>query len=323
MPRKTASRAKRQKRARSGGVKTWLLRHAQMAVSSLGRLSRRPVATMMTALVIGIALALPAGLHLLMERFAGLSGSWEGSASISLFLDQSITDEDAEQVWQQISQRADVADARLIDRAAALEEFQRLSGFGDAIALLDENPLPAVVLIRPAAQVSGTEAVAALAEALAGFREIERAQVDLRWVERLGAIIETIDRAVLILGGLLCAAVLLVVGNTIRLEIQNRHHEIEIVKLVGGTNAFIRRPFLYEGLWYGLFGSALALALVVTALHLLDGPVQRLAGLYASDVALGLPKPGLLLALLATGPLLGLAGSWLAVGQHIADVEPE
>lgn len=302
---------------------TWLLRHAQMSLSSLGRLSRSPVSTLMTAAVIGIALALPSGLHLLVGNVRALSGSWDGTASISLFLTEAVSDEQAEAVRRQVALRADVSDTRLIGRAQALEEFRRLSGFGEAIELLDRNPLPAVVIVRPAATVQGADAVGRLASELQAYREIELAQVDLQWVERLGAITRTIERGVLILAGLLSGAVLLIVGNTIRLEIQNRHGEIEIVKLVGGTNAFIRRPFLYEGIWYGLLGAAVALALVLSSLSLLDGPVQRLAGLYESDFSLALIDPLSLLGVLFGGPLLGLGGAWLAVGRHLADIEPE
>ena len=315
------SRAAKFKRNRN--PVTWLLRHAQMSLSSLGRLSRRPVSTAMTAAVIGIALALPSGLHLLVDNVHQLSSSWDGNASISLFLSDQVNDEQAETVRQQVQTRADIAESRLITRGQALDEFRRLSGFGQAIELLDHNPLPPVVLVRPAETVQGADAVGRLAEQLQSYREIEFAQVDLQWVERLTAITGTIERAVVILAVLLAGAVLLIVGNTIRLEIQNRHSEIEIVKLVGGTDAFIRRPFLYEGLWYGLLGALIALLLVIVSLLLLDGPVQRLAGLYESDFSLAVLDPLSLFGIVLGGPLLGLVGAWFAVGRHLAEIEPE
>ncbi|MDJ0739404.1 MAG: permease-like cell division protein FtsX [Gammaproteobacteria bacterium] len=317
------------RRARQPGFRrnrnpvTWLLRHAQMSLASLGRLSRSPVSTLMTAAVIGIALALPSGLHLLVDNVRQLSSSWDGSASISLFLADAVSDEQAATVREQVARRPDVAEAQLISRSAALDEFRRLSGFGQAIELLDHNPLPAVVLVRPAPTVQDADAVGRMAAELQNYREIELAQVDLQWVERLGAITGAIERAVLILAVLLAGAVLLIVGNTVRLEIQNRHSEIEIVKLVGGTDAFIRRPFLYEGLWYGLLGAAIALTLVLTALYLLDGPVERLAGLYQSTFSLDVLDPISLFGMLIGGPALGLAGAWLAVGRHLAQVQPE
>jgi cell division transport system permease protein len=302
---------------------TWLLRHAQMSLSSLGRLSRNPFSTLMTAAVIGISLALPSGLHLLVDNVRQLSSSWDGSTSISLFLADDVSDDQAETVRRQVAQRPDVAETRLINRADALDEFRRLSGFGQAVELLDHNPLPAVVLIKPVDSVLGADAVGRMADELQGYREIELAQVDLQWVERLGAITGTIERAVLILAVLLAGAVLLIVGNTVRLEIQSRHSEIEIVKLVGGTDAFIRRPFLYEGLWYGLLGALIALTLVLSALFLLDGPVQRLAGLYESSFSLNVLDPLSLFGVILGGPALGLAGAWLAVGRHLAQIQPE
>ena len=302
---------------------TWLLRHAQNAISGLGRLSRNPLSTTLTAAVIGIAIALPSGLHLLIDNVRTLSGSWEGASSISLFLDQSLNDAEAEQVRHSISLRNEVAQATLITKSQALQEFRDLSGFGAALDLLDRNPLPAVVLVVPTASASSAEATEQLAGQLEAYREIELAQVDLQWVRRLDAMTRTLERGVIILAALLSAAVLLIVGNTIRLEIQNRHSEIEIVKLVGGTDAFIRRPFLYEGLWYGLIGAVFAITLVLLALYLMQGPVERLAGLYQSDFDLTLLTSGTFLGILFGSPLLGLGGAWLAVGRHLKRIVPE
>ena len=318
-----ARAAKPPKFQRKRNPATWALRHAQMSLSSLGRLSRSPIGTLMTAAVIGIALAMPSGLHLLVDNVRQLSSSWDGSASISLFLNEDVSDEQAEAVRRQVALRPDVAETRLIDRAQALEEFRGLSGFGQAIELLDQNPLPAVVVVRPREHVQGAEAVSRMAAELQAYREIELAQVDLQWVERLSAITGTIERGVVILAVLLSGAVLLIVGNTVRLEIQSRHSEIEIVKLVGGTDAFIRRPFLYEGIWYGLLGAGIALSLVLGSLYLLDSPVKHLAGLYESQFSLAVIDPLSLFGMVFGGPLLGLAGAWLAVSRHLADIQPE
>ncbi len=302
---------------------TWLLRHAQMSLSSLGRLTRNPIGTLMTAAVLGIAIALPSGLHLLIGNINELSGSWEGSSSISLFLNHQVSAEQARKVHQVISQRHEVAEARLIDREQAMDEFRRQSGFGNALDLLDNNPLPAVVLVKPAMKFSSAEATERLARTLQDFKEIDLAQADLQWVRRLDAITQTVQRGILVLGILLSAAVLLIIGNTIRLEIQNRHQEIEITKLVGGTNAFIRRPFLYEGIWYGLLGAVIALLLILVSLWLLQGPVERLAGLYQSSFDLSILTSGTFLAVLIGSPLLGLGGAWLAVGKHLNAIQPE
>lgn len=317
------SKGKAPKFRRNRNPLTWLLRHAQMSLSSLGRLSRNPLSTLMTAAVIGIAIALPSGLHLMIDNVRNLAGGWEGASSISLFLEQSLDDSQAEQIRHTVSLRPEVAEARLITKDQAMDEFRALSGFGSALDLLDRNPLPAVVLVRPSAVASSAEATGRLARELEAYREIEMAQVDLQWVRRLDAITHTLERGVGVLAALLAAAVLLIVGNTIRLEIQNRHSEIEIVKLVGGTDAFIRRPFLYEGIWYGLIGAVIAIILVLLALFLMQGPVERLVGLYQTRFDLTLLTSGTFLAILFGSPLLGLAGAWLAVGRHLKRIIPE
>ncbi len=321
------SRARRRGRGpgfrRNRNPLTWLLRHAQMSLSALGRLAGSPLSTAMTAAVIGIAIALPSGLYLLIDNVRQLTGNWDGGSSISLFLQQSLDEKQARAVRDLIAQRRDVAEARLITRKQALEEFRRRSGFGEALDLLDHNPLPAVVLVRPTRVNSSARATERLAETLKQYREIDLVRVDLQWVRRLEAITHTLERGVMILAGLLSAAVLLIVGNTIRLEIQGRHHEIEVIKLVGGTDAFIRRPFLYEGVWYGLLGALIAIGLVIGGLGLMQGPVQRLAGLYQSAFSLDILTSGTFLAVLAGGPMLGLGGAWLAVGRHLARIQPE
>jgi cell division transport system permease protein len=301
----------------------WLAWHAQNALASLGRLARQPLATLMTTAVIGIAIALPSGLYLLVDNVRELTGNWDGSSSISLFLADDIDDHMAAVVRDTLARRSDVGEARLITRAQALEEFRRRTDFGEALDLLDRNPLPAVILIRPAVFASSAADTERLAKELEQYREIALVRVDLQWVRRLEAITHALERGILVLAGLLSTAVLLIVGNTVRLEIQNRHHEIEVLKLVGGTDAFIRRPFLYEGLWYGLLGALIALLLVTLGLGLMQGPVQRLAGLYTSDFQLDLLTSGTFLSVLAGGPLLGLIGAWLAVGRHLARIQPE
>ncbi|RMG36604.1 MAG: cell division protein FtsX [Gammaproteobacteria bacterium] len=301
----------------------WLLHHAQNAVAALGRLVRHPLATLMTASVIGIALALPSGLYLLIDNVRTLTGNWDGGSSISLFLAQDLDDREAEYVRKTIAARPDVAEARLITREEALTEFRQRSGFAEALDLLDHNPLPAVVVVRPSASATSAAATERLAQALQGYREIDQVRVDLQWVRRLEAITHTLERGVYLLAGLLSAAVLLIVGNTIRLEIQNRQGEIEVVKLVGGTDAFIRRPFLYEGFWYGLLGALIALLLVTGGLALMQAPVRRLAGLYQSAFRLDLLTAEAVAAVLVGGPLLGLAGAWLAVARHLSRIQPE
>ncbi|WJW75743.1 permease-like cell division protein FtsX [Thiohalobacter sp. IOR34] len=300
----------------------YLRLHAQTLLASLGRLYRTPLSSLMTAAVIGIALALPTGLLSLLDNLQRLGSGWDGGASISLFLKAEISDAGADALARRLAAWPQIAAVDSLHRADALAEFRRLSGFGEALDSLGENPLPAVLVIRPAPAHSGATAAAALVEQLRGLAETDLVQLDLQWVKRFQALMEIGRRGILVVGGLLGLAVLLIVGNTIRLDIQNRREEIEVCKLIGGTDAFIRRPFLYSGLWYGLIGGLLAWLLVQFAFGLLGGPVQRLAGLYQSDFLLQPPGIAGSLALLLGGSLLGWLGAWLAVGRHLQAIEP-
>lgn len=300
----------------------WLMRHLQVALASLGRLIRTPLSSLMTTLVIGIALALPAGLYLLLGNVQTLSGNWDGAASISLFLKQETSDKQARQLASRLQNDPAINQVKLISRTEALEEFRQLSGFAGVLDSLDENPLPSLLIVEPTAQHAEPVPAEALLARLRQNSEVEFAQLDLQWVRRFHAITRIAQRGVIILASLLGLSVLLIVGNTIRLEIQNRHAEIEITKLIGGTNAFIRRPFLYNGAWYGLFGGISAWLMVTVSLLLLDNPIEQLAGLYQSGFQLSGIGFSTLLMLLGGSTLLGLAGSWIAVGRHLNEIEP-
>lgn len=300
----------------------WVLRHLQVLFSSLGRLTNNPLSTLMTSAVIGIALALPTGLYLLLGNVQSLSGSWEGAASISLFMEQQTDDVSAAKTAAKLRLDPTIKGVEVITKGQALKEFRQLSGFSGALDALNENPLPAVLIVEPEAGHTAPEAAERLIQRLQGIQGVAFAQLDLQWVRRFHAITEIAQRGVMVLATLLGLAVLLIVGNTIRLEIQNRHAEIEITKLIGGTDAFIRRPFLYNGIWYGLFGGIIAWLMVTLSITLLDNPVARLAGLYQSGFDLSGMGFTTLLQLLLGSTLLGLAGSWIAVGRHLSEIEP-
>lgn len=300
----------------------WLQRHAQVAISSLGRLVGNRLSSLMTCAVIGIALALPVGLHVMLSNLTSISDGWDGGASISLFLKQNISDSQTQSLAEKLRQHARIEQLEVVTRAAALEEFQRLSGYADALQALDANPLPNLLIIQPKPQYTTAETAELLAQELRLLPEAEIVQLDLQWVRRLQAITIIAQRGVVVLAGLLSMAVLLIVGNTIRLEIQNRKTEIEITKLIGATNAFIRRPFLYTGFWYGLFGGVIAWLLVALSTSLLSNPIAKLAQLYQSSFSLSFLDPATVMALLGGSALLGLTGSWLAVGRHLSAIEP-
>ncbi len=303
-------------------LQSYFIRHIQVFFYSLGQLSRTPISTLMTCMVIGIALALPTGLHTLLKSAQQLSGGWESTAQISVFLKKKVTASQAKKLKQDIQRWSDVLSVHYISREQALKEFQQLSGFGNALKALNSNPLPSVLIIKPRLSKTNEQATQKLLNKLINLKQTDKAQLDMQWVRRLYAIMNIVERGVLILGLLLALAVLLVVGNTIRLAIQNRRKEIVVMKLIGGTDAFIRRPFLYTGFWYGLFGGIIAWLLVSFTLLSISGPVEKLTTLYQNQFELSGMSLLTTVTLLGLSILLGLFGSWFAVGRHLREIEP-
>ncbi|UHQ53888.1 permease-like cell division protein FtsX [Microbulbifer sp. YPW16] len=300
-------------------LRGWAGHHREMAAEALRRFFAAPMASFMTALVIAIALALPASLQLGMVNFQRAVAGWDGQPQISVFLNKSARESAITSYVEDLRQDPRVAAVTYISPEQALEEFQQSSGLGDALAGLGSNPLPAVLLVRPAGATGELEA---LAESLRESALSDAVVLDMAWVERLSRLTELGQRLSLGLGLLLALGVILVVVNTIRLHIESRREEILVVKLVGGTNAFVRRPFLYSGLCYGLFGGLLAWLLVTLGVALLSGPVAGLASSYGSGYRLDGPGLAYLLALAGGAALLGLAGAWVAVARHVRAIEP-
>jgi len=305
----------------SGPFRIWLLGHASTCVGALARLMRQPFANFMTILVIGVTLALPAAMHLIVKNAASVSGHWEHALDFSVYLKTEVSLVDAERLTDIIRQRADVERVTLIPADLALEQFKAQSGFGASLDYLSVNPLPHTLVVRPG-NANTEQTVMLLNEELGNLPEADFVQVDTEWVQRFLAMIEILRRAVAIGSALLGAAIVVIIGNTIRLDIQNRREEIEVTKLIGASNAFVRRPFLYSGLWYGLGGGLLALALIAYGLYALRDPVARLSGLYDSSFTVLSLDLGESLLIVGTGVLLGLVGSWVAAARHMRRIEP-
>ena len=299
----------------------WLRHHRLSAADSLHRVLTNKLSTLMTFMVIGIALALPVGLNVALDNARELSAGWESPSQISLFLEEQLSAAEGQELAAALEQRDDVATVEFVSRQDALAEFSALSGFADVLSSLEDNPLPDLLLVSPASGLA-EDAVVTLKGELADREGVAEAVLDMDWLQRLNSIMELSQRLVLALGVLLVFGVVLILGNTIKLAIESRREEIVIVKLVGGSNPFVRRPFLYTGLWYGFGGGLVAALLVSASLWYLGKPVARLAALYSSDFSLdGLGVMGGL-NLLVLGGLLGLAGAWLAVTRHLAEIEP-
>ena len=300
-------------------ITRYLTLHVENLTGAVARVVDRPLGSVMTVLVIAIALVVPAGLRVMVDNARALSGTWEGAADFTVYLEMAVDDPAAEALTQQVGQRNDVERAELLSRSDALAEFRAYSGFGGALDLLDENPLPHALIVRPAGTGADLDRLVAELDAL---EETALVQLDTEWLERLRAILDLARRVVDVTTVLLGLAVIVVIGNTIRLEIGNRREEIEIIKLVGGSDGYIRRPFLYLGLCYGLGAGILAALIIILGLGLVASPARALMELYGSDYRLA----GLSLSdtawLLGVGGFLGWAGAGIAVARHLREIEP-
>ncbi len=300
----------------------YFIRHLQQGIGSLGDLWRTPFTSVMTILVLGISLTLPATLHMFVKNAKSISEQWDSASEISVFLKLSVTDKAAQHLVDRIRLYPEVAEVSYISADQALEEFKRLSGFGQALEYLSTNPLPATILVTPTKRASQAQAAGELLQKLENEKEVEQGKLDLEWLTRLQAITILIEDIVLGIASLLCLSVVLIIGNTIRLAILNQRDAIAVMKLVGATDAFIQRPFLYSGVWYGVLGGMVAVLCVEILALYLTGSLAKLTDLYHSHFTLQGLGAGEMLLLIAAAVTLGLAGSYLSVRKHIRAIEP-
>lgn len=300
---------------------TGVLEHHKEAISfSLSRLWQSPLSTWITLAAIAIALCLPASLHLLLKNLKSLTDDKREVPTISLFIKQGISVGQARDTGQLIEELSDIDKVILVPKDEALADFRSITGFAETLETLDENPLPHVLVVTPRMNLVGDPGVdlKKLASKLENYPIVDLVQMDIEWVQRLRGILRIAERAILVISVLLALTVLLVVGNTIKLNIENRKEEIEVSRLIGATSAYIRRPFLYSGLWYGLFGGIMSLVFVHFALLFLVSPVNELAQLYGSRFTISGLGVSTTLYLLVASSILGLVGAWIAVGRHLS-----
>jgi cell division transport system permease protein len=298
-------------------------RHTQALLGSVGRLARNPFATALTLLVIGLALALPLALNLFVTNAQTATGGFVDAVDMSVYFKTDVALAKAQQLATDARQRSEVAEVSLIPADKALDEFRTYSGFGAALEALKENPLPHVLHVRPKPEFSSPGALESLRRYFAAWPEVDIVQIDSEWVMRFNAILDVLRRLLVITAVLLAAGVLAVIGNTIRLEILNRRAEIEVTKLVGGSNGFVRRPFLYTGVLYGLGGAVLGWLIVEAAVAILGQPVATLAQLYGSRYSLQGPTGNEILIVLGAGVVLGWLGAWISAARHLRSIEPQ
>jgi cell division transport system permease protein len=303
-------------------VQSLLVHHVQAALHSLNLLCRKPVANLMTILVLAIALTLPALFWVLADNMSQLTANWKRSGHISLYLQPALTDEETKAVVKQVQGTKGVGHASLKSSQEGLAELTAQEGMQDIMSYLPENPIPAVVDVTPALDIASPAKLDLLARQLRSISKVNNAKIDMEWIGRLDTLISLAGKVSHALLALLALAVVLIIGNTLRLAIQNRQEEIQVLKLIGATDPFIMRPFLYSGIWYGLGGAIIAILLVNIFILSLGMVVNQLAVVYQMHYPLtGLSLRQILL-LTVFAIILGWIGACLSVKGQLASIEP-
>ncbi len=297
-----------------------LNQHLGVMQTALRRMFTSPLAGFLNILVIGIALSLPAGMYVLLQNAQGLVAQLSGSPQISLFLTLDTTEDDIAQLRRQLAQHNGINGIEFISHTEALENLGKSTGLDDVIAGLESNPLPDAYVISP--KSGDAKSLEELRNELQQWPGVELAQLDSAWAYKLEAILDFARVAALVLTSLLSLGLIAITFNTIRLQILTQRDEIQVAKLIGATDAFIRRPFLYFGAIQGLLGGIAAWSIIALGLQLLRQPMATLSQLYSSAFALQPLSLGDSLSLLLFSVYLGWLGAWLSVARHLSQIEP-
>lgn len=300
---------------------TWLFAHLDTLKDTLGRLLQQPFATLLNAIVFSIALSLPAGFYLGIDNLARFSRQITGDPQISLFLDLEANARDASEIERRLRAHNGVDEFRFIPREQALGRLKRSAGMSDVLDELDGNPLPDAFVVT--SRSSEPEALERLRSDVTGWPRVEYVQLDSDWARKLDAALRIGRLLVMLLGVMLSIALIAITFNTIRLQILTRRDEIEVSKLIGATNPFIRRPFLYFGSVQGLAGGAGAWLVVAIAVQVLNMGLSELASLYGTTLKLSGLSPSQSISLLLIASGLGWLGAWLSVSRHLSQIEPQ
>jgi cell division transport system permease protein len=302
---------------RHSRVAMWRRQHAWCVRDSLRQLARRPLGSALTVAVMGLALALPLAFYLLLTNLQHLATALGDSQSVSVFLKSGVAADGADRLAVRLRARADVAGVTIRTPQQGLAELAAMQGFGDAIQSLPDNPLPFVLLVEPRAGADRVQ-VATMVAAVRALPDVDLVQDNGQWRARLDALIALGRRVTLLLAALLGVAAVLVIGNTVRLDLRSRGDEIAVQRLIGASAAFVRRPYLYEGAWYGLAAGVVAILLVLLLEAVLAAPVRDLVASYAGRLHFGGLSWVTLGIALAIAVALGWLGAWIASGRHLA-----
>ncbi len=302
----------------------WRGQHAQAFFSSLGRLAAKPWATVLTLLVLGFALALPLLFFLVLNNARELSGGLREAREITAFLKSDLDTKTATALADELRKRSDVASVLIRTPEQGLAEFRQLAGFGEALDSLQGNPLPSVLVVVPrTTNLTDNNDNPELIGVLKSDSRVDFVQYDAAWRRKLTDILHFGERIVIVIAALLALATLLVIGNTVRMDIQSRSQEISVMQLIGASNGFVRRPFLYSGLCYGLLGSMVALLVVFAVELALAEPVERLIDSYAHRFSLIGVDARIACTLIGASALLGWLGAFFATARHLAAGKPQ
>lgn len=302
---------------------TYLMLHAQALFSSLGRMSRNSFTSAMTIVVMAIAISLASGFYLLVVNMQQLTGEIETSNQISLFLKPAVSDNSGKKLADRIKKNSAIEQVTVITKQQGLEQFKEYSGFGDALNVLESNPLPTVIQVLPKNTLSDLNAIESLMLEFNQLPQVDFAQLDMQWIQRMQSMMAIMQRAVFILTLLLGFAVIVITGNTIRLELQNRKDEVLVAKLVGATHSFIQRPFLYTGFWLGFIAGLVAWILVSIIMLIIQGPVERLSNLYDGAFDLSYLSFVDIISLLGLSSVLGVIGAWIVLYSQLQQIKPK
>lgn len=297
--------------------------HKENSVQTLLDILRQPTNSLMTILVLAIALALPAAFYLFMSNAQAVSKQWDGGVKMTVYLQESASDQQAHKLLNQLNLRPEFDEVTFISKEDGLAMFKQYSGLGEGLDHLNQNPLPYSITLKPTESFASPSQLEQLAQELTQLSIVDQVKLDSDWIKKYNSILDISEQIATFISVMLALGVLLIVGNTIRLAILNRREEIQIIKLVGATDAFIRRPFLYAGFWYGLIAALLAALMVSIMFMLLQQSTSQLAQLYSSEFSLLGLAPSFTLSLLLVGALLGLMGAWISVRKHLKDINPQ
>ena len=295
----------------------WLEHHVDSFKLSFARVISSPISFAFTTLMIAIALSIPISLYVVFSSVQQLTNQWDSDKQITLFLNENVTYTQAQQLANKIASKDTIANASAINKQTALDEFKQQMGMESIAENLPQNPLPHLIIANPDTTLSDFDALQALENELRDIKQVQQVQFDLLWFQRLQAMLSVINRIQWIVSIVLLLAIGLIIANVIRWEVTSRHAEIEIIKLVGASDTYVTRPFLYSGFWLGFAGSLLALFIVVICSWLIQQSTTRLSSLFGSDFQLTSLTLGLASLIIIGASGLGVGAAWVAVTHKL------